>query len=161
MQRHELLAQVRLWIGRMTEAQFEALAADLRESVPEVCDERYDTVVARVRVLPGGEEDAEEPVRVLRENGRLKAFLGRRRSEREKEAVMAKKTATHKEVAPVKALKKAAPTARTCKLVERLMASLEDLAEGLGEGYCPHLVADHIRDWFEEWMADYERRWVE
>lgn len=77
MPRHELLGQIRLWIGRMTNAQLEALAADIEETVPEVCDGRYDAVVARVRDMLGGQEDAEGLVRLLRERRVLREFLGR------------------------------------------------------------------------------------
>lgn len=75
MPRHELLAKVRRWIGRMSDAQLEALAADLKENMPEVCDPRYDSVVGRVWNLLAGQEDTEGLVRLLRERGVLKAFL--------------------------------------------------------------------------------------
>lgn len=77
MPRVELLGQIRLWIDRRSDAQLEALADDLRESVPEVCDPRYNAVVARVRDMLGGQEDAEGIVRLLREKRCLKEFLGR------------------------------------------------------------------------------------
>jgi hypothetical protein len=77
MPRPELLAKLRLWIGRMSEAQLAALADDLKENMPEVADLRYDGLVAMVRDLLAGQEDAEGLVRVLREKGCLKVFLGR------------------------------------------------------------------------------------
>lgn len=77
MPRHELLVQVCRWVGRLNDAQLEALAADLRESVPEVCDQRYDSVVARVRDILAGQEDAEGVVRLLRAKGCLREVLRR------------------------------------------------------------------------------------
>src|SRR5689334_18274931 len=58
MPRNEMFSRQHYWIGRMSDEQLHALEADLKESVPEVCDPRYDAIVGRMRVLLGGQEDA-------------------------------------------------------------------------------------------------------
>jgi hypothetical protein len=75
MPRHELLAKIRRWVGRLSDAQLAALEADIKESVPGICDPRYDAVVDRVRGMLGGDENAEGVVRLLREKGCMKNVL--------------------------------------------------------------------------------------
>ena len=72
MPRAELLARVRRWLARMSDAQLVALAADIEETMPEVADPRYDAVVAKVKHVLEGQEDAEGLVRVLRAKGCLR-----------------------------------------------------------------------------------------
>ena len=75
MLRRDLLAMLHRWLVRMSDEQLGVLAADIKETMPEVCDPRLDVVVGRVREMLGGQEDAEGVVRVLRERGVLKVFL--------------------------------------------------------------------------------------